>query len=138
MVFGDRVFKEMHDMMTQMEREFDAMRREFTQDYKMPVMDIYETDEEVVIKAEMPGVRKEDIVLNVSPNSIEIQAELSEEKEENVRGYYKKERVLKRYYRTVSLPAKVSTDDIKAKFENGILVIRMKKEKGEKKRVSIE
>ena len=138
MMFGDRVFKEMQDMMAQMEMEVDAIRREFTQDYKMPVMDIYETDEEVVIKAEMPGVRKEDIVLNVSPNSVEIRAELNEEKEENVRGYYKKERVLKRYYRTVSLPAKVSTNDVKAKFENGILVIRMKKEKGEKKRVSIE
>jgi len=138
MMFGDRVFKEMQDMMAQMEMEVDAIRREFTQDYKMPVMDIYETDEEVVIKAEMPGVRKEDIVLNVSPNSVEIRAELNEEKEENVRGYYKKERVLKRYYRTVSLPAKVSTNDVKARFKNGILEIRMKKEKAEKKRISIE
>ncbi len=138
MILGDRVFKEMHDMMTEMEREFDAMRREFSQDYKMPVMDIYETEDEVIIKAEMPGVRKEDIVLNVSPSSIEIQAELSEEKEENVKGFYKKERVMKRYYRNVTLPTKISTDDVKAKFENGILTIRMKKEKGEKKRVPIE
>ncbi len=138
MILGDRVFKEMHDMMTEMEREFEAMRKEFSQDYKMPVMDIYETEDEVIIKAEMPGVKKEDIVLNVSPTTVEIQAELSEEKEDKIKGYFKKERIMKRYYRTVTLPTKVSTDDVKAKFENGILVIRMKKEKGEKKRVQIE
>jgi len=138
MIFGDRVFKEMYDIMTEMEREFNAMRKEFTQDYKMPLIDIYETNGEIVIKAEMPGVRKEDIVLNVTPTTVEIQAELKEEQEENVKNYYKKERVMKRYYRSISLPTKISTEDVKAKFKDGLLIIRLKKEKAEKKRVDIE
>lgn len=138
MMFGDRVFKEMYDMMTEMEREFNAMRKEFTEDYKMPLIDIYETSGEIVIKAEMPGVRKEDIVLNVTPTTVEIQAELKEEQEENVKNYYKKERVMKRYYRSISLPTKISTEDVKAKFKDGLLIIRLKKVKAEKKRVEIE
>ncbi|MCD6275956.1 MAG: Hsp20/alpha crystallin family protein [Thermoplasmata archaeon] len=138
MIFGDRVFKEMYDIMTEMEREFNAMRKEFTQDYKMPLIDIYETNGEIVIKAEMPGVRKEDIVLNVTPTTVEIQAELKEKQEENVKNYYKKERVMKRYYRSISLPTKISTEDVKAKFKDGLLIIRLKKEKAEKKRVDIE
>ena len=137
-MFGDRVFKEMYDIMTEMEREFNAMRKEFTEDYKMPLIDIYETNGEIVIKAEMPGVRKEDIVLNVTPTTVEIQAELKEEQEENVKNYYKKERVIKRYYRSISLPTKISTEDVKAKFKDGLLIIRLKKVKAEKKRVEIE
>lgn len=137
-MFGDRVFKEMYDIMTEMEREFNAMRKEFTEDYKMPLIDIYETNGEIVIKAEMPGVRKEDIVLNVTPTTVEIQAELKEEQEENVKNYYKKERVMKRYYRSISLPTKISTEDVKAKFKDGLLIIRLKKVKAEKKRVDIE
>ena len=138
MMLGDRVFKEMHDLMIEMERELDAMRREFAQDYKMPLMDMYETPEEIVVKAEMPGVRKEDIVLNVSPTEVEISAELHKEKEENIQGYHKKERIMKRYYRNINLPSKVSTEKVKTRFENGILEIRLKKEKSEKKRVAIE
>ncbi len=138
MIFGDRVFKEMHDIMTEMEREFNAMRKEYTQDYKMPLVDMYETDDELVLIIELPGVRKEDIVLNVSSNSIEVSAELTEEKEEKVKRYHKKERIIRRYYRSITLPIKVSTENVKAKYENGMLVVRLKKEIGEKKRVQIE
>jgi len=138
MIFGDRVFKEMHDIMTEMEREFNAMRKEYTQDYKMPLVDMYETDDELVLIIELPGVRKEDIVLNASSNSIEVSAELTEEKEEKVKRYHKKERIIRRYYRSITLPIKVSTENVKAKYENGMLVVRLKKEIGEKKRVQIE
>ncbi len=138
MMLGDRVFKEMHDLMTEMERELNAIRREFAEDYKMPLIDMYETPREIVIKAEMPGVKKEDIVLNVSPTEVEISAELKEDKEENVQGYHRKERIMKRFYRSIGLPAKVSTEGVQAKFENGILEIRLKKEKSEKKRIAIE
>ncbi len=138
-MFGDRVFKEMYDMVKEMEREFDAMRKELDkEDYKMPLVDIYETEDELVIQAEMPGVRKEDIVLQVSPTSVEISAELKQDSEEKRRGYYKKERIMKRFYRNIALPIKVSTDSVKAKFENGVLTIRLKKEKSEKRRVEIE
>jgi HSP20 family protein len=54
MMFGDRVFKEMYDLMAEMEREFNAMRKEYAQDYKMPVMDMYETDDELIVIMELP------------------------------------------------------------------------------------
>ncbi len=137
MMFGDRVFKEMYDIMTEMERELNAMRKEYAQDYKMPVMDMYETDDELVVVMELPGVKKEDIVLNVTPSSLEVTAELKEEKEEGNRKYHKKERIMRKYYRNITLPTKVSVDNVDAKYENGMLIVRFKKEAGEKKRVEI-
>ncbi len=137
MIFGDRVFKEMYDIMTEMERELNAMRREHEMDYKMPLADIYETEDELVVVMELPGVRKEDINLTVSPSAVEVSAELTEEKED-VKKYHKKERIMRRYYRRITLPVKVSTENVKAKYENGMLVIRIKKEAGEKRRVEIE
>ncbi len=136
MMFGDRVFKEMYDIMTEMERELNAIRKEYTQDYKMPVMDMYETDNELVVIMELPGVKKEDIVLNVTPSTLEVTAELKEEKEDN-RKYHKKERIIRKYYRSITLPTKVSVDNVDAKYENGMLIVRFKKEAGEKKRVEI-
>ncbi len=136
MMFGDRVFKEMYDIMTEMERELNAIRKEYTQDYKMPVMDMYETDDELVVIMELPGVKKEDIVLNVTPSTLEVTAELKEEKEDN-RKYHKKERIIRKYYRSITLPTKVSVDNVDAKYENGMLIVRFKKEAGEKKRVEI-
>ncbi len=136
MMFGDRVFKEMYDIMTEMERELNAIRKEYTQDYKMPVMDMYETDDELVVIMELPGVKKEDIVLNVTPSTLEVTAELKEEKEDN-RKYHKKERIIRKYYRSITLPTKVSVDNVDARYENGMLIVRFKKEAGEKKRVEI-
>lgn len=136
MMFGDRVFKEMYDIMTEMERELNAIRKEYTQDYKMPVMDMYETEDELVVIMELPGVKKEDIVLNVTPSTLEVTAELKEEKEDN-RKYHKKERIIRKYYRSITLPIKVSVDNVDAKYENGMLIVRFKKEAGEKKRVEI-
>ncbi|ADD08217.1 Hsp20/alpha crystallin family protein [Candidatus Aciduliprofundum boonei] len=136
MMFGDRVFKEMYDIMTEMERELNAIRKEYTQDYKMPVMDMYETEDELVVIMELPGVKKEDIVLNVTPSTLEVTAELKEEKEDN-RKYHKKERIIRKYYRSITLPTKVSVDNVDAKYENGMLIVRFKKEAGEKKRVEI-
>ena len=138
MIFGDRVLQDMYDIMTEMERELSAMRKEHAQDYKMPLVDIYETEDELVVVMELPGVRKEDINLSVSPSSVEVSAELTEEKEDKAKKYHKKERIIRRYYRTVTLPVKVSTEDVKAKYENGMLVIRFKKETGEKRRVEIQ
>ena len=137
MMFGDRVFKEMYDIMTEMERELNAMCKEYTQDYKMPVMDMYEIDDELVIVMELPGVKKEDIMLNVTSSSLEVTAELKEEKEEGNRKYHKKERIMRKYYRNITLPTKASVDNVDAKYENGMLIVRFKKEASEKKRVEI-
>jgi HSP20 family protein len=75
-------------------------------------------------------------VLNVTPSTLEVSAELSEEREENAK-YHMKERVTKRYYGSLTLPVKVSVNNVDAKYENGLLIIRLKKEAGEKKRVEI-
>ncbi len=80
-----------------------------------------------VINADMPGVQKEDIKLNVTDNAIEISAQHKEEEEEKKKNYVRKERKEVSYYRTLSIPEKVDSLKAKAKMNNGILNIEIPK-----------
>jgi HSP20 family protein len=105
--------------------KFEAMRGETGIEERKPLIDVMETDEEVHVIAEMPGVNKEDIDLNASEKSLEIKAEGENRK----------------YYETVELPAEVDPDSAKARYNNGVLEVVLKKKypkKEEKKKVKIE
>ncbi len=138
MVEMDRMIRNIYDMMGNIEREFQSMRRMMHEELMQPAMDIYETDDEIVLQVEMPGVKREDISIEISGNAIEISAEKKATKEENIRGYYHKEIVSGKLYRRVELPMELSLERIKAKYNDGVLEIRIKKEKEEKKRVPVE
>jgi len=84
---------------------------------RKPLIDIIETDDEVQVIAEMPGVNKEDIDLNATEKTLEIKAE-----GEN-----------KRYYEVVELPCEVIPDSAKARYNNGVLEVIFKKKHPEKK-----
>ncbi|RLG61183.1 Hsp20/alpha crystallin family protein [Candidatus Geothermarchaeota archaeon] len=107
--------------------------------YRRPLIDVYETDKEVVVMAEMPGVRKEDIIVNVSTDAVEIRAELKKEEEVKKAGYYRREREYTGFMRMISLPTKVNPKEAKATYKNGILEIRLPKvEKKERVRIEIK
>ncbi len=105
--------------------------------YRKPVTDLFETDKEVVATFELPGVTKQDIHLNVHEDNIEVKVEKkSEEKKE---GSYKSSSF--NFYRSMSLPANVNSNDIKATYNNGVLEVRMPKVKEVKikgKQIKIE
>ncbi|WP_457549912.1 archaeal heat shock protein Hsp20 [Archaeoglobus sp.] len=84
---------------------------------RKPLIDVIETDEEVQVIAEMPGVSKDDIELNATEREIEIKAE-----SEN-----------RRYYERVELPCEVIPDSAKARYNNGVLEVIFKKKHPEKK-----
>ena len=98
-----------------------------------PSIDIVETDKEIVLTAEMPGVDKKDININITENSIEISAESSGEEKKEEKGYIYKERMDTSYYRAFTLPIPVNPDTVKASFTNGILNITMPKAEVPKK-----
>lgn len=94
-------------------------------DQRKPLVDVIETDEEVQIIAEMPGVNKEDIELSASETKLEIKAEGENRK----------------YYEVVDLPDEVDPDSAKARYNNGVLEVVLKKKhpkKESKKRINIE
>lgn len=108
-------------------------------EYRMPYVDVVETDKEVIATAEMPGLEKQDIKINLTEDRLEISAETKHEEEREEKGYVYKERRRGAYYRAISLPAPVDPNNSKATYNNGVLEIRMPKtEIKEKKLLPVE
>ncbi len=92
-----------------------------------PYTDIQETDKEVILTAEMPGIKKGDIKVNTTEDSIEISAETKREEKEEKKGFLRKERSYSGYYRRYTLPSKVDPEKAKATYNNGVLEIKLPK-----------
>ena len=108
-----------------------------TKDVKEPLIDIYETDNKIILLAEIPGVRKEDIVVKVSDDAVEISAEIRRDEKIEKANIVKREREYTRFRRFVQLPVNIDTEGAKATYKNGVLEIELPKSE-EKKKVKIE
>ena len=92
-----------------------------------PAIDVYEEKDEVVAKAELPGLEKNDIEVNVIDHQLTIKGEKKEEQETKEKNFYRAERAYGAFFRTVELPADVESDRAKASFKNGVLEIHIPK-----------
>ncbi|MCK4937489.1 MAG: Hsp20/alpha crystallin family protein [Methanosarcinales archaeon] len=101
---------------------------------KQPFIDIIEGDKEIIATAEMAGLEKEDISINLTSDRLEISAETKKEEKKEEDGYIYRERHSGRYYRAVSLPSTIDPDNAKASYKNGVLEIKMPKSKVIKKK----
>ncbi|HOJ50765.1 MAG TPA: Hsp20/alpha crystallin family protein [Spirochaetota bacterium] len=109
----------------------------FKSDFK-PLVDIHDDEKNVYIKAEIPGVKKEDIEVTIKDNVLTIKGEKKEEKEEKDKKKYVKECVYGSFERTFVVP-EVDADKAKAEFKDGVLNITIpKKEEKKGKSISIE
>ena len=107
--------------------------------FRMPPCDVLETDGEVVVRAALPGIEKENILVNVDEHSVEITAEKKAEEVEEKKGYYRRERAYKGFYRKIALPTIIDPDRASARFENGVLEVRAPKiARKEKKKLEVE
>jgi HSP20 family protein len=102
-------------------------------EYREPFIDVIETDKEVIATAEMPGLEKQDIKINVTEDRLEISAETKHEEKKEEKGYVYRERRSGSYYRAISLPSPVDPDSSKASYKNGVLEIKMPKTEVKKK-----
>ncbi len=98
-----------------------------------PYADIIETDKDVKVTIEMPGVEKGDININATENSLEVSAEVKREEKEEKEGYVRRERRYNKFYRVFTLPADVDPAKARASFKNGILEVVLPKKKVEKR-----
>jgi HSP20 family protein len=104
-----------------------------------PSVDVIEREDKIVVAADIPGVEKGDISVNVKGDMLEISAEKKEEKEEKEEGYIRRERAYARYYRCIPLPTEVDKDKVDASFKNGVLSIEMPKiEAEEVKKIEVK
>ena len=121
--------------------EVEEMARSAFETGLTPRMDMYEEDKELVIKAEMPGIRKKDLDIKLDGDVLTIKAEKKEEKKEGKEGatHYHRERSFGRYVRSMTLPARVDAENITATLKKGLLVIKMPKaEAPEVKQIEIK
>lgn len=92
-----------------------------------PALDMYDNKNEIVVKAEVPGVDKKNINISISDNMLTIKGEMKKEEETKEEDYYYSERTYGSFMRVLNLPAKVNDKKIKASFKDGILEIHMPK-----------
>lgn len=106
---------------------------------RLPAVDVYENKDDVVIKAEIPGLSKEDISVQVTDSTLMIKGEKKREEEVKEDDYYRCERSFGSFTRAVALPCEVKADQVKATFKNGVLEVRMPKtEEAKKKAVTVK
>jgi len=92
-----------------------------------PTVDLYEEKDEIVVKAELPGIDKNNIEVNLTDHMLTIKGEKKKEEEVKEKNYYRSERSYGSFLRTLELPKDVHGDKVKASFKNGILEVRMPK-----------
>ena len=88
-----------------------------------PQIETFQRGNEFVVRADLPGLSKDDVKVDVTDDSVTLQGERREEHEEDREGYYRSERTYGSFYRVVPLPDGAITDSAKAQFNNGVLEI---------------
>jgi HSP20 family protein len=88
-------------------------------------MDVYHQNGDLVVKAELPGVQKDDIEITLDAGYLVIRGQRKEENEAKEEDYYRMERSYGTFYRRLPLPAEVQADQVQASFADGVLQIRL-------------
>lgn len=99
-----------------------------------PDVEMFKRDNNLMIRADIPGLKKEDVTIEVTDDAIVLRGERKEEKEEKKEGYYRAERRYGSFYRSLPLPEGVKIDDAKALMHDGTLEITMPVAKVEEKK----
>jgi HSP20 family protein len=94
---------------------------------QIPSVDLAETDKEVLVTAELPGMDQKDIEVSLNHDRLVIRGEKKEEQEEKKKDYYRKERRFGSVYREIPLPCEVMADKVDATFKNGVLRVTLPK-----------
>lgn len=140
--------KELDDMRKELDKLFEdffapvaARRRGYIKPEASvitPAIEMFEKDNDLVIRAELPGVNKEDIDISITNDTLTIKGEYKKSEEIKEEKYYLREKVYGNFLRTIALPPDVDTDKAEASLKNGILEIVMaKKEEAKTKEKKI-
>jgi len=139
--------KELEDMRRDMDRLFDeftkpARRRRIwpkSEGLVIPSIDLYDRKTEIVIKIELPGVRREDIDLTITKDTLTLKGEIKKDEDVKEEDYYISERMIGSFSRTIALPFEVESEKAQAAMNNGLLEIVMpKREEARPKEIKIE
>ncbi len=140
-------FEEMRRMQRMFDRMFsnlfgrEGFEESIEANIRQPLADIWETEDAIHISIELPGVDKKDIEINVVEGGLEIKAMRKEKVEEHKKGFYRIERNYAGFYKFVALPEYAIPEKAEARYNNGVLEIKVPKAKVKeesKKRIEIK
>jgi len=120
----DRLFE---DFKSDWENAFLVPKAFATDLIRQPLVDLADNGKEYVVKAELPGIKKEDLIIEITENAIEISAETKSEQKEEDKGYLKRERRYVSFFRSLPLPDEVLTDKAEAELKDGVLTVKLPK-----------
>jgi len=122
----DRVFE---DFRSDWENAFLLPRTYAADLVRQPLIDLADNGKEYVVKAEVPGLKKEDLTIEVTENGIEISGEtkVEEKEEDKEKGFIRRERRYSKFYRSLPLPEAVLTDKADAELKDGVLTVKLPK-----------
>ena len=104
-----------------------------------PPVDIYETEDAIVLKAELPGIDPKDVEVRVEDNTLYLKGERNYEKEVNEQNYHRVERSYGSFARSFSLPNSIDAEKVKAEYKDGLLTLTMpKREEAKPKTIKID
>ncbi len=129
-----RPFRELEeDIRETLDEFFHRGRRfpRFTGEFE-PAIEVYEKGDDLIVKADVPGVKKEDLSVSVTEDTVTIKGEIKKDEEVKEKDYYCRERVYGSFSRTVDLPIEVDAQTAKATYKNGVLTLTLPKKKPEK------
>jgi HSP20 family protein len=112
-------------------REFFPFTREFEHVDWVPKVEVLQHNGELIVRADLPGLKKDDVKVELTGEGLTLSGERKEEKEEEREGYYRSERSYGSFYRYIPLPEGVKTDSATAKFRDGVLEVTMQAPKRE-------
>jgi len=92
-----------------------------------PATDLVETDSSLILKADLPGLSRDDVNITVEENILTVSGERHQEHESSRDGYHHLERSFGKFSRSLRLPQGVSADDVRAEFDNGVLEVTIPK-----------
>ena len=105
----------------------------------LPAMDLVETDEHFVLRADLPGLTENDVNIELEDNVLTVSGERKTEHEDKREGFYRVERSFGQFRRSLSLPEGVDAEGISANFDKGVLEVRIPKpEERKPRRVAIQ
>jgi HSP20 family protein len=106
-------------------REMQSYGSEMVRADWSPRIDVFEREGKLVVQAELPGLRKEDVTVEMRDGAVVLRGERSETRETTREAYYRRERTSGRFYRSVTLPDDADPESAKARFQDGLLEVTL-------------
>lgn len=135
---AQKIFEDMISTFRDKQGDFEKAMSEYTASTAKIATDVIETDDDIIVKTDLPGVKKEDIVIDLSEDMLEIMAIFEDESEFKGNNFVKKERRYGEAKRRVSITQPIKIEEASAKFDNGVLTVTIPKQEKQRHQLKLE